>query len=211
MKKIHDAVTETILSEHEPMHALINGYMNLSAYAKKIHGQIEDKTLKDVKVSGIVVALSRLQKKLSAVDPLQIDVDINNIITKSPLAEIVYEKSPSLLKKLSSLYEEVHTNADDFLNITVSTNDFAVICSERLEKKITKHFRAKPRLITKNLASLGISFDPKYYNLPNVGYSLMHKVARRRIVLAEIVSTHTEMIFIFDQKYLSTMMEVFAD
>jgi len=211
MKKIHDAVIEVILSEHEAMHALTNGYMNLSAYAKKIHGLIEDRTLKDVKVSGIVVALSRLQKKLDAADPLQIDVDINNIITKSPLVEIVYEKSPQLLKKLSSLYDEVHTNTDDFLNITVSTNDLAVICSERLEKKITKHFQEKPRLVTGNLASLGISFDPKYYDLPNVGYSLMHKVARRRIVLAEIVSTHTEMIFIFDQKYLSRIMEAFSD
>lgn len=55
-----------------------------------------------------------------------------------------------------------------------------------------------------------MSFDPEYYNLPNVGYSLMHKVACKRIVLAEIVSTHTEMIFIFDQKFLPEMLDAFS-
>lgn len=210
MKKIHEAVRKILYSEQEALYALTQGYMNLSAYAKRIQDDVERLTLKDVRVSGIVVALSRLQKELGGIDPLQQDVVINNIITKSPLVEIVYAKTQNVIRKLSSLYEEVHTNSDDFLNVTLSTSDAAVICSERLRTAITDHFEESPRLVTANLASLGISFDPKYYELPNVGYSLMHRVAQRKIVLAEIVSTHTEMIFVFDQKYLSEMMDAFS-
>ena len=64
-------------------------------------------------------------------------------------------------------------------------------------------------MIQSNLASLGLTFDPKYYELPNVGYSLMRKLAHKKIVLAEIVSTYTEMIFIFHQKDLPQILEVF--
>lgn len=209
MIKIQDIVRDIVYNEEEALYALSKGYMNLSAYAKEIQKEVEDKTKKEVKTSGIVVALSRVQKELKKVNPLIQDIKINNITTKSPLSEIVFEKTPNILSKLSSLYEKVKTSNDDFLTMTLSTSEVTVICSDKIKEAVLKHFKDTPRMIEVGLASLGISIDPKYYPMPNITYSLIRKIAKKRIPLAETITTHTEIIFIFHSKNLSQVLSLF--
>jgi len=59
------------------------------------------------------------------------------------------------------------------------------------------------------LASIGISFNPKYYEMPNITFTLSRKIAQKRIVLAETITTHTEIIFTFHQKDLPEMLSLF--
>lgn len=211
MIKIKDAVKEIVLKDEEILYALSNKLLNLSAYAKQIQKEVEEKTFKDVGIQGIVVALSRIQKEFKGKDPLIQDVVINNISTKSPLSELVFEKNSDILSKLSDIYKKVITEGDDFMTITLSTNEVTIICSDRLVDKVLATLDAKPNLVQTGLASLGLTFDPKYYELPNVGYSLMRKLAHKKVVLAEIVSTHTEMIFIFHSKDMPEILDVFSD
>ncbi len=209
MIKIHNVVENILLDDEEALHALSFGFMNLSAYAKRIRNLVEEKTKKSVEKTGIVVALSRIQKKLGKTNPLVQNIDINNITTKSPLSEIVFEKTPAFLSNLSSLYKKVKTTSDDFLTMTLSTGEISVICSDRLKIKILKHFKDKPRMVATGLASIGLSLDPKYYNMPNITFSLIRRIAQKRITLAETITTHTEIIFVFNQKNLAEMLSLF--
>lgn len=210
MIKIQDIVRDIVYNEEEALHALAEGYMNLSAYGKRIQKEVEAKTKKEVHVSGIVVALSRVQKQLKKVHPLIQDIKINNITAKSPLSEIVFEKTPDILSKFSSMYEKIKTTNDDFLTMTLSTSEITVICSSRIQESILKHFKDKPRMIEQGLASIGISIDPKYYPMPNITFSLIRRIAKKRIPLAETITTHTEIIFIFPQKSLSQVLDLFS-
>lgn len=210
MIKIQDVVRDIVFKEEEALYALSMQYMNLSAYAKKIHKEVEEKTKKDLKVSGIVVALSRVQRELKNVHPLLQDIKIDNITTKSPLSEIVFEKTPQVLGKLSSFYEKVKTNSDDFITMTLATSEVTVICSDRIKKEVLKHFKETPIMIESELASLGISIDPKYYPMPNITFSLIRRIAKKRIPLAETITTHAEIIFIFSQKHLSEVLGLFS-
>ncbi|HZT35449.1 MAG TPA: hypothetical protein VFA15_05995, partial [Nitrososphaera sp.] len=70
MRKIQDAVRDIVYGDEEALYALSKDYMNLSRYAKFIHKEVEERTTKDVKPAGIVVALSRLQKGIGKVHPL---------------------------------------------------------------------------------------------------------------------------------------------
>lgn len=209
MIKIQDVVRDIVYNEEEALYSLSMGYMNLSAYAKRIQKEVEDKTKKDVKTTGIVVALSRAQKQLKKVHPLVQDIKINNITAKSPLSEIVFEKTPIVLSKLSSMYEKIKTTNDDFLTMTLSTSEITVICSDRIKDSVLKHFKDKPRMIESGLASIGISIDPKYYPMPNITFSLIRRIAKKRIPLSETITTHTEIIFIFPQKSLSEVLDLF--
>ena len=209
MRKIQDTVREILYTDEEALYALSKNFMNLSAYAKLIRTSVESKTAKDVKPSGIVVALSRLQKETGNVHPLVQNVGINNITSKSPLSEIVFEKSAALLAKLSSFYTTLKTGSDDLLSVILSSNEMTVICSERLQDHVVSHFAEKPRLITNKLASVGLSLDPHYYKMPNITYSLLRKIAQKKIVLAETITTHTEIIFVFNQKYLADIVSLF--
>jgi hypothetical protein len=210
MIKIQEVVKDIVYNEEEALYSLCTGYMNLSAYSKRIQKEVEKRTKKDVKVSGIVVALSRIQKNLKNIHPLVQDIKINNITAKSPLSEIVFEKTPLILSKLSSMYEKVKTVNDDFLTMTLSTSEVTVICSDRIKESILKHFKDEPRMIENGLASIGISIDPKYYPMSNITFSLIRRIAKKRIPLAETITTHTEIIFIFPQKSLSQVLELFS-
>ena len=209
MLKIQDSVREILYSDEDALSALTRGYMNLSAYAKQIAKAVGAKSKKDANTATIVVALSRLKKNAAKIEPLIQEVKINNITTKSPLSEIVFEKNPQLLSRLSSLYEKVKTTNDDFLTMTLSTSEVTVICSDRLKNEVLKHFEDTPRLIATNLASIGLSLDPKYYPMPNITFSLIRKIAQKRIVLAETITTHTEIIFIFHGKNLPEILSLF--
>lgn len=209
MIKIQDAVRDILLSDDEALFALSHGYMNLSAYAKRIEKLIEEKTKKDVGIPAVVVALSRAGKEIKESDLLVQKVHINNITTKSPLSEIVFEKTTRILAKLSSLYDTVKTSNDDFLTMTLSTSEVTVICSDRIKDAVLKHFKDKPRMIETGLASIGLSLDPKYYKMPNITFSLLRRIAQKRIVLAETITTHTEIIFVFKEKDLPDILTLF--
>ncbi|MCF7831415.1 MAG: hypothetical protein K9M36_00830 [Candidatus Pacebacteria bacterium] len=209
MIKIHDVVESILYKDEEALTALSMGYMNLSQYAKQIKNQVEDMTKKDVGVAGIVVTLSRIAKKLNGKNPLIQDIQIKNITTKSPLSEIVYSKTTESISKLAKIYEKVKTDTDDFFTITLSTTEITVICSDRIKIEIEKILKEKPLMVVKNLASIGLALDPKYYPMPNITFSLIRKIAQKRIPLAETITTRTEIIFIFEQKYLAQMIGLY--
>jgi hypothetical protein len=209
MIKIQDTVRDILYSDEEALFALSRGYMNLSAYAKQIERLVGQKAKKGVGTPAIVVALSRLKKEIKKPDPLIQEISINNITTKSPLSEIVFEKTPQLLAKLSSLYDNVKTSNDDFLTMTLSTSEVTVICSDRIKDAVLKHFKDKPRMIESGLASIGLSLDPKYYSMPNITFSLLRRIAQKRIVLAETITTHTEIIFVFKEQDLPEILTLF--
>jgi hypothetical protein len=198
-----------MLNDEEMLYAMTRGFVNLSAYAKRIKAEVESRTKKQVKVPSIVVALSRARGGLGKLHPFVQDVKINNVTVKSPLSEIVFEKTPALLAKLSSLYTKVKTGADDFLTMTLSTGEVTVICSDRIKGSVLKHFGNKPRMVQSGLASIGLSLDPKYYPMPNITFSLIRRIARKQITLAETITTHTEIIFVFHQENLAEMVALF--
>ncbi|MEI8062290.1 MAG: hypothetical protein WCG97_03270 [bacterium] len=209
MIKIQDTVKEVLYADEEALYALSRCFMNLSAYSKQIKKIVEQKTRKTVKSSGIVVALSRIQKSLKNINPMIQDIKIENITTKSPLSELVFEKNPKILENLSNLYKSVKTNNDDFLTTNLSSNEVSIICSDRIKSKVLVALASTPVMIQTQLASIGLSLDPKYYKMPNITYSLIRKIARKKILLAETITTHTEIIFVFHHKDLPEMMQLF--
>lgn len=211
MIKIRDVVHSILLSDEEALSAISNGYMNLSQYAGQIQKEVGSKTKKEVGIPGIVVALSRLAKDIGSRNPLIQDVQIKNITTKTPLSEIVYSKTSESITKLSKVYDKVKTGTDDFFTMTLSTNEITVICSDRIKIEIEKILKEKPVMVVKNLASIGLSLDPKYYPMPNITFSLIRRIAQKRIPLAETITTRTEIIFVFEQKYLASMVELFVN
>lgn len=211
MIKIHDVVQSILTSDEEALSAISGGYMNLSHYAAIIKKEVEDKTKKGVGVPSIVVALSRLAKNIGNKNPLVQDVEIKNITTKAPLSEIVYVKTNETVAGLSRIYAKIKTGTDDFFAMTFSTNEITVICSDRIKIEIEKSLKEKPVMLAKNLASIGLSLDPKYYPMPNITFSLIRRIAQKKIPLAETITTRTEIIFVFMQKYLAEMTDLFIE
>lgn len=209
MIKIQDIVAHILYKDEEALSALSSGYMNFSQYAKQIQLEVEEGTKKEVGIPSIVVALSRITKSLQKRHPLVQHVEIKNITSKAPLSEITFNKTSESIQKLSKIYEKIRTGTDDFFTMTLSTNEITVICSDRVKLEIEKSIKEKPIMLVRGLASVGLSLDAKYYPMPNITFSLIRRIAQKRIPLAETITTRTEIIFVFEQKHLAAIVDLF--
>mgnify|MGYP002148827770 FL=1 len=150
-------------------------------------------------------------------------IKINNVITKSPLTEMVYEKSKDNLSQIIKIYEKLKIDQSEFFTLTLSENEITIICSDRIAMEIQKRLdtnnrtsdkeipsSTKPVMMVTGLASISLTLDPKYYEMSNITYSLLRRIASKHIPLAETITTHTEIIFVFKQEYLSEMVMLFV-
>jgi hypothetical protein len=211
MKNIQSAAREIVLSDMDAYSALTNGYMNMSSYADQIKPTVENLTLKQITTNALVVALSRLREEFKSEMPLTPEVFISNITTKLPLSEIIYENTEILIAKLETLHKKISLKREDFLTTTVGTTELNIVCSSNMKEVVLAHFGEKPKFIANNLAAVGISFDKKYFNIPNTLFSLISVVAKARINIAEIVSTYTELIFVIEEKDFSQTVSLFSE
>ena len=211
MIKIQPIVRDIVLGEIEAYIALSNGYMNMSSYAHKIRPMVEALTKKQVTINGLVVSLSRLKKEFKKEKPLVQEVAITNITTKLPLSEIIYENTNTSALKLESFHKKISIMREDFFTTTIGTTELSIVCSSNITNKVLKHFGIKPKFSVNNLAAIGISFDPKHFDIPNTIFSLISVIARARINIAEIVSTYTELIFIVAEKDFSKTVTLFSN
>ena len=211
MIKTQSIVRDIVLGEIEACFALTNGYMNMSSYAYQIRPKIELLAKKKVSIASLVVSLSRLRKEFKKEKPLVHQVAIKNITTKLPLSEIVYEKTDKFVGELESLHRDISVSQEDFFTITIGTAEIDIICSSNIEKRALKHFKMKPKFINRNLAAIGISFDPEVFNTPNTFFSLLSVTARARINIEELVSTPTELIFIVAEKDFGKTVALFSE
>lgn len=211
MIKIQPIVRNIILGEPEAYFALTNRYMNMSSYAYRIRPKIEALTKKQVTITSLVVSLSRIRGELKKEKPLAQEVTIKGITTKLPLSEIVYENTKNSIEKLELIHKHININKEDFFTTTLGTGELTIVCSSNIVEKIIKHFNEKPKLNIKNLAAIGVTFDPKHFNEPNIIFSLILVLARARINIAEIVSTYTELIFIVSEKDFSKTVELLSE
>ncbi len=183
MLQISDAVREIVAESEEVSYALNNKFLNFSAYAKQILKVIELKSKKQVKLGSIVVALSRIEKEKK--NSIVTEVKIDNITTQSPLVEITYDRSGESIKMIKNIQAET----SEFLTITQGTDEITIICTEKTRAK----FKLKPKVEINNLVAISMRFSEKYIDEPNVIYSLLRKLAVKRINVLEVVSTYTEL------------------
>lgn len=209
MIKIKDIVFEIIQRDHEALLCLSRGILNLSSFARSIHKEVEKKTMKEVKENTIIMALSRLKMYVEGTQPLMKDITIDGLTIKTPLVEIVYEKSKKNLDQLVILEKELNLNGGEWFMFSQNTKSIIILCSESKIQKIKKHMKSEPVFMLKNISAIGVSLSSKYHSESNVIFSLLHRVAEKRISLVETISTWGEVIFVFKQEYLSEMVDIF--
>jgi hypothetical protein len=209
MIKVGEKIEDIIKGDHEALFCLSRGILNLSSYARTIHHSVEKATKKDVKLPTIVMALSRLGKKIGGVKPLLQEVFIDGMTVKTPLAEVVFEKTAITISKLSVIQKNIKAKSDEWFNFSQNSKAIIVVCNESRIDVVVKNMGVKPLMIIKDLTAIGLSINARYHSKPNITFSLLHKIAEREIPLAEIFTTRDEMMFIFETKYLSQVVEVF--
>jgi len=206
MLRVSDIVREIILSSEPELTVLSRRLLNLSAYAKRIHGDVERRTRKPVQVGTIVVALSRLSKELTNEDPLLPKVVLDGIAVKSNLAEIAFDKTADNRKRAQKLYSEREFVQADFLTITYGASEISIFAPMTLVQPVLKNFKPdKPKLMLNQLAALTVQFSERYIETPNMYFALLRSIAVRKMNIVEVISTFTELTFLVRQADLNEL------
>jgi aspartokinase len=207
MIKISDIVHDILQSSNIELEAMRLGVLNLSAFAEKIHAQVEEKAWKSVKKTTIVVALARLQKKLALIPPLQPKVILDELSVKTPLADITFEKTRQTIEQSRSLSAFLAQHNPQFFTITQGINELTIVVSQEQLDLTLDYFDAQPKSLFKDLVGVTVKFSEKYIPEPNVIYAILSAVAAQRINITEVISTYTELTLIVNSAELDVIIK----
>jgi hypothetical protein len=203
------SIVKTILVEDEiAFGSYVNGHLNMTSYAESIRDRVEKLCKKPVRVGTIVVALSRLSLEKSQLS-IETSVDIQQLTVKSPLTELVFDKADYSTEEVQHLFTSVSIDNADFFTVTYGTNEITLLFSSSMEEKVESLFTQKPKAIVTKLSALSIRFSDNELTKPNVLYSLLKRLALKRIVLIELVSTYTELTFIMKSRDIARALQAF--
>jgi aspartokinase len=181
--------------------ALSRGIVNNAALAEELRPQIEKELGKEVKFSAVNQAIRRLAEKLEKTFIAKAKFDKTSDITiKSDLIEITVFKTPEAQKYIKSIYDIIDYKKGDFLAITQSVNELAIITNARLEKKILKLFpNSIVKKVMKSLSSITINIPMEAVETVGLFYIVTRTLNWENINIVEIISTLTEMTFVINE------------
>ena len=212
MLKISDAVEEIVYSQENVLEALAGEYLNLSAYARRIRCEVEEKTKKPVTLTSIKAALTRLEKRVKYEKPLLPEVNVEDVSVKSGLIEMAYDRTKQNQARMRKLYLSRDLAASKFFVVTQGIGEITIIANAGAKKHIRKIFAGqKPKVVRKDLVSITARFAEDYLDTPNVTYAFVRAFGIKRINIIEVVSTYTEITFVLESKNMQAGFDVVND
>lgn len=211
MKTISGHVRDVLDESEVALSAMQAGFLNLSAYAKTIQGEVSKRARREVAVGSIVVALSRYEIDVKHRVPLNPKVKLESIATRSALCELTFARTQSVRSQLRQIHENEQLLEADILTVTSGIREVSLILPSALKQDVLKVFKGQePTLVLEQLASLTLRFPSKYLHTPNTIFALLRPLALNRINLVEVVSTYTELTVIVAEKNLQPAFSVLS-
>ncbi|MFH1102111.1 MAG: hypothetical protein V1726_08785 [Methanobacteriota archaeon] len=197
MVTISHVVQKLVNDQMCVLESIDQGIISYSALAKKLQPDIENELGKKIKTHAIIMALHRYEEKLKQKHtPITFDYH-SEIILKTDICDISVRRSLTLFDTLKKLYDIVHFEDGDLLNIVHGRCEVSIVTNERYRRQ-TLDFLKKEHIINveKNLVCLTLTFPKEYLRTPGVIFQIARSLAWDNINIFEIVSTNTELSLI---------------
>jgi hypothetical protein len=200
-------VPETVLDIiHESTYldeGISQGIINLSSLARIIQPEVEKRTMKEVQIGSIVMALKRYADKKVSNPSETVFKSRADLIVRSNLFEITLENSPTIINKQKQLLEYVGNHSQSFITITQGVFETTIIASHDLEPHVTTLFKNEKIISTlHNLSSITVKFTTDIVDIPGVYYIVLKSLALGGIDFTEVVSTFSEFTIILKHEYV---------
>ncbi len=179
--------------------ALIEGLINLSALARQLRPEIEQKIGKPVNESAVIMALNRLVPRLSLTSTMKfkrIIAGVGDIIVRSNLTDFTYNNTATLYGRQEELLREIHsaTVAQDILcTFSQGIYETTLVVSSSLEGIVERVFHDEILVVKRqNLSSITVKLPSENTSVPGVYYYIFKELAWDNINIAEVISTSNE-------------------
>ena len=206
MLKISNAIQE-IIDSNQILSFWINEWLlNLSKTAEFILPIIEAKTKKKIKLSALIMNLSRFQKSKNKIKNIQ-KFKFNKIFINSDLVSFNFEIVWKIFQNVEKIYKKI---SEKWWFITVSkwTLEIAIITERKFLNEFEKIFWNSYKNFEENISSIWINFDEKYSETPWMISEILNSISMQWISIKEISSTFTEFIIYIDKKDLNLCFDI---
>lgn len=191
-KAVEDILREDVLMQD----CIAKGYANLSAIARTIKREVEEKVGKDVKHDAIVSSLRRIKVKVKE----SVEKNVKEVIAKSTIdvrtdvAKISLERNrfaEQASRKALSIFPE------GFIQFSESTSAITLIYDERIRKDVLKLFdRCEILEDVKGLAAIVVRSPKEITITPGCISAFYSELARKRINVEDTTSCYTDTIMV---------------
>jgi hypothetical protein len=199
MKTIPSVVEEVIKKKPFLEGALIEGLINLSALARQLKGEIEQKIGKPVNESAVIMALNRLVPRLELTSTMKfkrIIAGVGDIIVRSNLTDFTYSNTSSLYSRQEELLREVYSSTaaqDIFCTFSQGIYETTLVVSTLLSPIVERIFKNENLILKREkLSSITVKLPPENTACPGVYYYIFKELAWDNINIAEVISTSNE-------------------
>lgn len=200
MKKISEAVESTVGSHPALSFAFHHRLLNLTKLARFLHSSVEAQTHKGVSQSAILMSLSRLQRRWAKSRPQKSQpLVLDKVSIVSGLCSVTLAKTSTTHRELNRVFTAVQER-NGFITVTEGLREITVIVEAENFDLLRKGLSSKPKIVNRNLASVGMSFSEKYLSVKGVLHQLLEQVALQNINVLEVASTATEFYIYVEEK-----------
>jgi hypothetical protein len=199
MRTIPNVVEEVIKKKPFLEGALIEGLINLSALARQLKPEIEQKIGKPVNESAVIMALNRLVPRLELTSTMKfkrIIAGVGDIIVRSNLTDFTYSNTSSLYSRQEELLREVYSSTtaqDIFCTFSQGIYETTLVVSTLLGPIVERIFKHENLILKRErLSSITVKLPPENTACPGVYYYIFKELAWDNINIAEVISTSNE-------------------
>lgn len=182
---------------------LIQEVISFSNLAKSIQGKVESLYGESVNTAAIVMAIRRyadeLKKEKKVTTKGNIEYDIS---MKTNIYDINFLRNDAFISKMPELYNLVHVDSGDFLNITMGSHEISLMVSSKYKQTVDELLKGEKIVAQMNdLVALTIVFnDGEFLQTPGVMYLAVRKLAWENINVLEVVSTTNVLTFVIKRE-----------
>jgi len=190
-------VTEDIINRSPFLReALTEGLINVSALARKIRPEIEERTKKEVKEGAVIMAVKRMSPGYYHRINLKIKNfmgTLGDFLVRSDLEDFTFENSDTLSLRQADLMKAINNERDTFYTFCHGVNESTIITSKSVSDRIKTIFSAENlKSQTSDLASITIKLPTVNTEISGVYYFILKHLAWEGINIVEVISTSNE-------------------
>ncbi|MDY5931286.1 MAG: hypothetical protein SPJ34_04560 [Candidatus Ornithospirochaeta sp.] len=181
---------------------LIQEVISFSNLAKFIQPKVEALYGRSVNTSAIVMAIRRYAEDLKSSQEVQktghIDYELS---MKTNIYDVNFLRNDSFMSRLSELYDRVHPESGDFLNVTIGSYEISLSVSQKYAAIVDDLIRDQEIVYRMtDLVALTILFHGDFLQTPGLLYLAVRKLAWENINVIEIVSTMNVLTFVIKRE-----------
>lgn len=182
--------------EPEIYEALRRDCLNLNAYSRQIIDSVQKDLYKQINHNSLVMALSRLSKKIQNQPSLIPKVKVDRIKIEPNIMVSTFWKNDEIHNKLKNFENLAQSSKNNFFTLVDNGSDLTLFCKEELGQMILSKIKEDPIRKTDNTVAISVKFDDKFEDIPNTLYAILRKLVVPKVNLIEIVSTTYELTLI---------------